>query len=431
MSTLEDDFKMTIRWRAIIWLPVFLCLCFSDCLRAQTTEVGGAASTGASSGESEMASGSVAAARREFEDAVAAWKQAIASVERIRIRFQATTAESEHPNIQQELRAAIKAAEPVVDRFTSAAIDLLGAGGPDEKYVSQVLEDMAQFYALGNKHGDGGDQYERVLPIAQALVEAGVASANTALLGGIAAFCVSDYDQAERFFQLAAEQGALGDAPPTLNPQDPQVQLWERSRRYAELVPDYRKLWQREQELRAAEAEDDDLPRVKLITTEGDIVVELFENEAPQAVANFIHLVKQGFYDGLSFHRVLPGFMAQGGDNQRGGPGYTIRCECFQDDYRHHFRGSLSMAKPAFPPRDSGSAQFYLTFAPTAHLDGKHTVFGRVIEGIHVAAALKRKNPEKSDPHDFSPADKILRAEVLRDRGHEYAFDKLQGSRNP
>ena len=110
-------------------------------------------------------------------------------------------------------------------------------------------------------------------------------------------------------------------------------------------------------------------------TSEGDIEIELFENEAPNTVLNFITLVDKGFYNGLKFHRVLPGFMAQGGDPKgdgTGGPGYTIPCECYQPDHRLHFRGSLSMAHAG---RDTGGSQFFLTFVPTQHLDGMHTGF--------------------------------------------------------
>ena len=85
-------------------------------------------------------------------------------------------------------------------------------------------------------------------------------------------------------------------------------------------------------------------------TSAGDMEIELFENEAPNTVLNFITLVEKGFYDGLKFHRVLPGFMAQGGDPKGtggGGPGYTIPCECYREDHRLHFRGSLSMAHAA------------------------------------------------------------------------------------
>ena len=134
---------------------------------------------------------------------------------------------------------------------------------------------------------------------------------------------------------------------------------------------------QGEMAIRATEENEDDLPRVKIETTKGTIVVELFENEAPNTVANFVSLVESHFYDGTPFHRVIPGFMAQGGDptgTGTSGPGYTIACECDLPDARKHFLGSLSMAHAG---KDTGGSQFFLTFAPTEHLDGRHTVFGR------------------------------------------------------
>ena len=162
---------------------------------------------------------------------------------------------------------------------------------------------------------------------------------------------------------------------------------------------------------------------MKLTTTKGEIVIELFENEAPQSVANFLTLVKQGFYTGSPFHRVLPMFMAQGGaktDDGAGGPGYTIHCECYKPDYRRHFRGTLSMAHAG---RDTGNSQFFLTFVPTPHLNGRHTAFGRVIEGMEVLGDLQHR----STMHEQNPpkADRIIKAEVVRDRGHEYKFEKL------
>ena len=155
----------------------------------------------------------------------------------------------------------------------------------------------------------------------------------------------------------------------------------------------------------------------------------MFENESPIAVANFITLVKQGFYDGLSFHRVLPMFMAQGGcplGSGTGGPGHSIACECYGPIARHHFRGSLSMAHAG---RDTGGSQFFLTLVPTDHLDGKHTVFGRVLEGFDVLGDLQRRSPSGNPQNDqnLPAADKILKAEVLRDRGHAYDYPKLPG----
>jgi cyclophilin family peptidyl-prolyl cis-trans isomerase len=188
----------------------------------------------------------------------------------------------------------------------------------------------------------------------------------------------------------------------------------------------YRGFWAKESEIREAEAKADDLPRVKLTTSKGEITIELFENEAPQSVANFLALVKKGYYDGTPFHRVLPKFMAQGGDptgEGTGGPGYNIRGEANVANYRNHFRGTLSMAHSGHP--DSGGSQFFLTFVPTTHLNAKHTAFGRVIEGIEVLGDLQRRSAQ----HQQNPPepDKILKAEVIRDRGHEYKFDKLSG----
>ncbi len=179
-------------------------------------------------------------------------------------------------------------------------------------------------------------------------------------------------------------------------------------------------LWEQEQAIRQAEAEADDLPQVELILDHGRIVVELFENEAPNTVANFIALVEAGFYEETKFHRVLANFMAQGGDPNtkpggtgtpgQGGPGYLIPDEHTGDIRRDHFTGSLAMAKE-LPPNTAGS-QFYITHTATPWLNGKHTVFGRVIEGLDVARAIK--------------ADDVLRsATVLRKRDDEYTLETL------
>ena len=100
---------------------------------------------------------------------------------------------------------------------------------------------------------------------------------------------------------------------------------------YPDMIDETKAGWEKEKKIREAEAKANDLPRVLMKTSPGDIEIELFENEAPNTVLNFITLVDKGFYNGLKFHRVLPGFMAQGGDPQgdgTGGPGYTVPCEC-------------------------------------------------------------------------------------------------------
>ena len=183
---------------------------------------------------------------------------------------------------------------------------------------------------------------------------------------------------------------------------------------WPQMVAEEKEKWAKETKIREAEAKADNLPRVRLKTTKGDIDVELFENEAPNSVLNFITLVEKGLYDGTPFHRVLPGFMAQGGDPKGtglGGPGYTIPDEQKNPEHRMHFRGSLSMAHSQLP--NSGGSQFFLTFVPTYHLDGEHAVFGRIVSGMDVLAKLKRIDPEYSTS---GTADKIIEAKVIRNR---------------
>jgi cyclophilin family peptidyl-prolyl cis-trans isomerase len=164
------------------------------------------------------------------------------------------------------------------------------------------------------------------------------------------------------------------------------------------------------------------LPQVLLKTSKGDVLIELYEDEAPNTVANFISLVEKKYYDGLKFHRVIDRFMAQGGDptgTGSGGPGYAVPCECYRSDARKHQRGTLSMAHAG---KDTGGSQFFLTFVPTAHLDGKHTVFGQVIQGMENVDKLKRTD-EGGNP------DEIIEAKVVRKRDHEYKPQTLPSRR--
>ena len=122
-------------------------------------------------------------------------------------------------------------------------------------------------------------------------------------------------------------------------------------------------------------------------TNHGTFEVELFEERAPRTTKNFIDLAEDGFYDGVIFHRVIEGFMIQGGDptgTGRGGPGYTIDDE-FHPELKHTHEGILSMAN-AGP--DTGGSQFFVTLAATPWLDGKHAVFGRVVEGMDVVKEI-------------------------------------------
>lgn len=135
-------------------------------------------------------------------------------------------------------------------------------------------------------------------------------------------------------------------------------------------------------------------------TSLGVFKVQLFEDKAPLTTKNFIDLVNKQFYDGLIFHRVIDGFMIQGGDpsgNGTGGPGYTIKDE-FNPDLKHDSAGILSMAN-AGP--NTGGSQFFITLVPTPHLNQHHSVFGKVIEGLDVVQAIgKVKTDSRDKPLD-------------------------------
>ena len=125
----------------------------------------------------------------------------------------------------------------------------------------------------------------------------------------------------------------------------------------------------------------------KISTSKGDIWIKLYPEEAPNTVANFAHLGNTGFYDNLTFHRVIPGFMAQGGcptGTGTGGPDWAIACETASNTSLHR-RGTLSMAH-AGP--NTGGSQFFITFVPTPHLDGVHTVFGAIEEDDEASFAV-------------------------------------------
>jgi cyclophilin family peptidyl-prolyl cis-trans isomerase len=145
----------------------------------------------------------------------------------------------------------------------------------------------------------------------------------------------------------------------------------------------------------------------RIKTGKGDIVVQLHADKAPKTVNNFVFLAREGFYDNTTFHRVIKGFMAQGGDptgTGRGGPGYQFDDE-FDKSLRHNGPGILSMANAG---RNTNGSQFFITHAPTPHLDDHHTVFGKVSSGMDVVLAIPERDPSAAR----TPGEKILAIEI-------------------
>jgi peptidyl-prolyl cis-trans isomerase B (cyclophilin B) len=133
-----------------------------------------------------------------------------------------------------------------------------------------------------------------------------------------------------------------------------------------------------------------------IITLEsgGQLRIEFYPEDAPKTVENFVSLARRGFYDGLIFHRVVPGFVVQGGDpkgNGTGGPGYTIKAEF---NARKHVRGTVAMARSQHP--DSAGSQFYISYGPQPHLDGSYTVFGQVVAGLEHVDRIKQGDRMRS-----------------------------------
>jgi len=284
----------------------------------------------------------------------------------------------------------------------AAAVKAYEAAPNEDREVIRVLLAMIHMHLEDGETGivASPNAYRDAKEIADLLAKHNVEEKAAYGLLGSAAMVQGDDEMASKYLELAEKAGILGDLA---------------------------KYCVKENTARQAEAKSDDLPRVKITTNKGEIVVELFEDEAPGTVGNFISLAEDKFYDGVVFHRVLANFMAQTGDPKgdgTGGPGYTIFDENEKENRRAHFRGSLSMAHSNDPQANrmnTGGSQFFICFNRTAHLDGRHTVFGRVIEGMEVVDSLQLIDPNLPDP-SVKP-DKIVTVEVLRKREHEYKPD--------
>jgi len=337
-------------------------------------------------------------AGKAFADAFATWEKLFEQAAALRKQY-FDAAPAEQPALAEKYNGLMNQIEQLAPSMAESALAAYQEAPNADANATKMVVGMAAGEC-------SRDNYERAADLTKMLLENGCDSPDLHDPAGIAAFCTNDYAAAADQLKKAQAAGTISDL----------------GKQFLSLCPTYAELWEKEKALRKQEAADDDLPRVKLETTKGDIVLEMLENEAPQTVGNFVSLVEKGYYDGLTFHRVLENFMAQGGCPDvtgGGGPGYTIKCECHLPEHRKHFRGSLSMAKTPAP--DTGGSQFFLTFIPTSHLNGKHTVFGRVVEGMEVLAKIQRRNP--LDPNAAAP-DKILKATVLRKRDHEYVPTK-------
>jgi cyclophilin family peptidyl-prolyl cis-trans isomerase len=368
-----------------------------------------------------MLCGTLALAQNDAPTATAAdWEELIkerddklAQLQKIRTQLQKATDEVQAQQLQAEGAQLLEGIfSSLFPRMRASAADVLKGDSVSAETLTSIAE-LAYRTFQENKFAEAAALADGVL--------AKDPEHKLALnVAGVCHFATQDFEGSAKMLSAAQEKGLLFD---NLGGQ------------YLETANNYVGYWKEEQARREKDASaSEKLPVVELDTTRGKIIVELFEDDAPNTVANFISLVESGFYDGTTFHRVLPAFMAQGGDPNTkpggsgqagtGGPGYTIKCEWDQPNSRRHFAGTLSMAHAG---RDSGGSQFFLTHLPTPHLDkdvavpagrDAHTVFGRVVEGMDVVLALKQD-------------DAISSAKVLNKRNHEYKPETTPEGQTP
>ncbi len=320
----------------------------------------------------------------------------------------------------KEQQALISQFNGLVDEFTVKTLPkLLQVAGPI--YMKDGTNPEAEEVILGYlKDLFDENKYKQVIAEGNKYLEAGRKHPVILNFVGVSYFATQEFTKAETLLKQAKAAGKGN--------QNASELFAEIGAPYLDQCQPYLEMWKKELAIREKEAAakgEARLPRVLFKITRGDkplgdIELELFENEAPNTVANFINLVEKKKYDGIGFHRVIPSFMAQGGDpntldndprnDGMGGPGYHIKCECYQANARMHFQGSLSMAH-AGP--DTGGSQFFLTHLPTGHLNPNpdkpsgHTVFGRIVKGLDVALSIR-------------PGDRIQSATVLFKRNHAY-----------
>jgi len=343
-------------------------------------------------------------AKKAFEESLAQWKEASKTASRAKLEFMVCEKEKAH-EYREVFRRAVDEGNLYRDQTVDKAIALYRLSPSQE--IGTLIADMISFDFENGR-------YERNYHMCVKMLE--IEPENPSLQNSLIEVCLKT-DRYEEARDLLTDIAS----------KNPDVELNMKK------INDAVEFWGLEKSIRDAETKADDLPRVELKTSKGTIVVELYENEAPDTVANFIHLVEDKFYDGKKFHRVMAGFMAQTGcplGNGAGDAGYEIYDEHNRRDARLHYRGVLSMANDG-KNANNQSSQFFITFTSTSYLNGKHTVFGRVIKGFDVLERIavthktdpKENNKEK--PIDGVVPDTIVTATVLRKRDHEYKPNKV------
>lgn len=373
--------------------------------------------------------------RQEFERLLSEWKPMVGELSKLRYQYFDVKRKPEEGEIvivdqtperkalRKEFDGKFEAAEKKYDQVIDAAV-FAYARNPEQNRDLEIFLLQTLHYFMTR------DMYEDAQKMSQILLSQKINNPLVIRAAAESAMYTGDYDVARTYIEKIKELGLLTD-----------YQFQESDFRYVDL---FEKFWNREKEMRKLDERKGDCPRVIFYTTKGEIELLLFEDQAPNTVANFIFLVEKGYYTKLDFHRVISGFMAQGGGEEqlkdidlktlqckvrRGGPGYTILDETpkfdmekrdFPEDARFHWRGSISMAKT--DEANSAGSQFFIMLTPRLQQNGTYTVFGRVIRGMDVVCRLARRDPGSVISRSQLPqADKIIEAKVVYKRDHKYS----------
>jgi cyclophilin family peptidyl-prolyl cis-trans isomerase len=341
----------------------------------------------------------------EFKAAAGALTEHLKKMREILVHYNLSISDEEDKKDRQVWIELLDEGVQLHQAMIAAAADEYGMDPAGKADLADML-----FQLLKRSVED--DRYDGLLPVVRQFVENPYADEEFVSLLLTTAIALDEFELArtivQKFFDPALGADYIAEVTQNIN------QTEER--------------WERELRLRAEDAAGEPLPRVLIRTTKGNMEVELFENQAPETVANFVHLVEDGFYDRLTFFLVSKHAVAQTGcplNDGTGNAGYFIRGEMGDPDARDFFRGTLGMA--IAQTRDSASSQFFFTMMPLEQLNGQYTAFGRVVSGIEVLSNLTRVDPnakeDESEPKGM--VDEVIEISVLSKRDHEYTPNKV------
>lgn len=318
--------------------------------------------------------------------------------------------QAEHLRKIDELKAQTEALTAQLDQAAIDSFQAAPAENPDAvKHVFQLI--------VNKLDGKGTKQFfdpVGALELIDGMIKADINAAPVLYQGFRASNAIQDYDRAKMFLKKIEKEG-----------EKLEDKVWDD-------LDDLKSKWQQEVSLRNQETGANDLPQVKFVTTAGEFTIELFENQAPETVANFISLVENRFYDGLIFHVVQPGRFAQTGcplGNGKGNPGYRIANETDRPVKRNFFAGTLGMVHKG---ADSAGSQFFIAYQTNLDYNKDFVAFGRIIEGLDSVYSLRPADRSEDDSIDkrsrvpiTGEPSQVISATVIRKRAHDYQPVKL------